>query len=135
MQYMSRSIAPAILSLAVGACASTVQPGLANAPSLGKVPSSDERVTDAVANGHDSCERSLGPGPLRQQVPPCPTVVEHAPAVRLPVPPRPAGADAQRWMEHYWVGWPCPKRSAQSAGERLIAWSPSDLRESHCAIP
>ena len=118
MQYILRCIARDILVFVVAGCGSSVQPGLANAPALGKVPSADERVTDVVANGHDACERSLGPGPLRNQVPPCPTVVERAPAAAR-VSQRSSGATdagADQWLEHYWKGWPCP-------------------REPYCAIP
>lgn len=117
MQYLLRHAARAMVVVAVIGCGPSVQPGLANAPSLGKVPSADERVTDAVANGHDACQRNVGPGPLRYQVPPCPTIVPEAPPVRLSV--RPSGATdagADGWLEHYWKGWPCP-------------------REPYCAIP
>lgn len=117
MQYVLRDIAREVVVLALAGCGPAVQPGLANAPALGRVPSADERVTDAVANGHDACERKVGPGPLRNQVPPCPTVAEPAPAVsvtlRSPAAPD-AGADL--WLEHFWTGWPCP-------------------REPYCAIP
>jgi hypothetical protein len=53
-------------------CGSVVQPGLANAPSLGGV-SPETRVHDVVANGHDACERSMFPQGevLRGQIPPC----------------------------------------------------------------
>src|SRR6185437_2108812 len=102
-QYLLRRLARGALVLALAGCGSSVQPGLANAPALGKVPSADERVTDAVSNGHDSCERRLGPGPLRHQVPPCPTVVEPAPAVSISVrSPRAPEAGVDEWVEHYW---------------------------------
>ena len=53
-------------------CGVPVQPGLANAPWLGGT-SPETRVHDAVANGHDACERSMFPQGevLRGQVPPC----------------------------------------------------------------
>jgi len=117
MQYVLRGIAREVIVFAFVGCGSSVQPGLANAPALSKVPSADERVTDVVANGHDACERNLGPGPLRYQAPPCPTVEEQGPTVRMF--PRPSGATdagAEEWLEHYWRGWPCP-------------------REPYCAIP
>jgi hypothetical protein len=112
MQYLLRCLAGKALVLAVVGCGPTVQPGLANAPALGKVPSADERVTDVVSNGHDSCERKLGPGPLRNQVPPCPTVSEPAPAVSITIrsPQTPdAGVDVDPWLGHLWKGWPCPR--------------------------
>jgi hypothetical protein len=48
-----------------------IQPGLANAPSLNGTP--ETRVHDAIANGHDSCERSMFPQGevLRGQIPSC----------------------------------------------------------------
>src|SRR5579863_4527831 len=48
-----------------------IQPGLANAPSLNGTP--ETRVHDAIANGHDACERAMFPQGevLRGQVPPC----------------------------------------------------------------
>lgn len=117
MQYVLRRIRREVLLLAVVGCGPSVQPGLANAPALGKVPSADERVTDVVANGRDACERNIGPGPLRDQVPPCPTVEEQAPAVRVTLRPTGAAdAGTDEWLEHYWRGWPCP-------------------REPYCAIP
>lgn len=113
MQYALRFAKWGALVLAMAGCGSRVQPGLANAPSLGKVPSADERVTDAIANGHDSCGRLRpGPGPLRDQVPPCPSV-EAVPAVKMSLratsPTTDAGAE--EWVEHYWNGWPCPRES------------------------
>lgn len=109
MQYLLRRIAREVLVLAVVGCGSSVQPGLANAPALGKVPSADERVTDAVANGHDACERALGPGPLRHQLPPCP-MVEQAPAMKLSFHAFQASdGGVDEWVEHYWKGWPCPR--------------------------
>jgi hypothetical protein len=61
-----------VAALCVTACSSVVQPGLANAPGLGGA-TAETRVHDAIANGHDSCERSMFPqgGVLRGQVPPC----------------------------------------------------------------
>jgi hypothetical protein len=53
-------------------CGSIVQPGLANAPGLGGA-SPETRVHDAVANGHNACERSMFPQAevLRGRIPPC----------------------------------------------------------------
>jgi hypothetical protein len=61
-------------------CGGVVQPGLANAPSLNGTP--ETRVHDAVANGHDACERSMFPQGevLRGHIPPC------APPERLSKP-------------------------------------------------
>jgi hypothetical protein len=53
-------------------CGAAVQPGLANAPGLGGA-SPETRVHDAIANGHDACERSMFPQGevLRGHIPPC----------------------------------------------------------------
>ncbi len=114
MQYASsRCAVLGVFVLTIAGCGSRVQPGLANAPALGKVPSADERITDAVANGRDSCSRlEPGPGPLRYQVPPCPSV-ESAVAVKMTVPATSPATDggAEEWLEHYWSGWPCPRES------------------------
>jgi len=117
VQYVLRRIVREVLLLALTGCGSSVQTGLANAPALGKVPTADERVTDVVANGHDACERNTGPGPLRDQTPPCSTVEEQGPTVRISAHPSgTTDAGADEWLEHYWRGWPCP-------------------REPYCAIP
>jgi hypothetical protein len=54
------------------ACGCVVQPGLANAPTLGGTTFADPRVHDAIANGPDSCGNKLDPGPLRYRIIPCP---------------------------------------------------------------
>src|ERR1700730_819615 len=54
------------------ACGCAVQPGLANAPSLGGTALAEPGVHDVIANGPDSCGRKLDPGPLRYRVIPCP---------------------------------------------------------------
>jgi len=110
VQYVLRRIVHEVFLLALAGCGPSVHTGLANAPALGKVPSADERVTDVVANGHDACERNVGPGPLRDQTPPCPTVEAKGPTAPLSL--RPSGttdAGADEWLEHYWRGWPCPR--------------------------
>ena len=65
------------LGLVVGCCFQLgcgfiFQPGLANAPVLGG-DTPETRVHDAIANGHDACERTgFPPGEvLRGHVPPC----------------------------------------------------------------
>jgi hypothetical protein len=61
-----------VLACCVLGCGTVVQPGLANAPALGGA-TPETRVHDAVANGHDACERAMFPQGevLRGQVPPC----------------------------------------------------------------
>ena len=60
-----------LMSLVPLGCGTAFQPGLANAPQLNGSPLVDVRVHDAIANGRDSCERRLGSGPLRNEVPAC----------------------------------------------------------------
>jgi hypothetical protein len=96
-----------LMSLVPLACATTVYPGLANVPALGTAPVVDPSVHDVVANGGDSCERGLGPGPLRYQAPLCPGVERRS--LSLPVENR---AQSQKgivmpWVEHYYSPWPC----------------------------
>ena len=66
-------VVPAMaLVLLPGCGAWAVHPGLASGPWLGgNTP--ETRVHDAVANGHDSCERAAFPpgGVLRGEIPPC----------------------------------------------------------------
>jgi len=69
-----------LVSLTPVACATTVQPGLANAAALSTSPVTDASVHDVIANGRDSCQRGLGAGPLRHQFPPCPEVARPGPA-------------------------------------------------------
>jgi hypothetical protein len=96
-----------LMSLTPIACATTIQPGLANAPALGSSPLADGSVRDVVANGRDSCERRLGPGPLRYQIPPCPGVERSAAdptfANRAPT----AKGIVSPWVKHFYARWPC----------------------------
>src|SRR5580692_7512612 len=100
-----------LMSLGPLGCATAFRPGLANAPQLSGSPIVDVRVHDAIANGGDSCERRLGAGPLRNEVPACavatPTVsspsvvaaaVEGSPANVAPVP----------WVKPYSDRGSCP---------------------------
>jgi hypothetical protein len=66
------AVSSVVAALCLSACGGVVQPGLANAPVLGGA-TAETRVHDVIANGHDSCERSMFPqgGVLRGQVPPC----------------------------------------------------------------
>jgi hypothetical protein len=94
------------LSLAPLGCATTVQPGLANAPAFSTTPVADANVRDVIANGRDSCERGLGQGPLWHQLPPCPAVERPAvPILANRVPP--TKGVVMPWVEHYYSRWPC----------------------------
>ena len=61
-------------------------------------------IVEAVANGRDACERALGPGPLRYQVPACPGV--EPPALVISRPPS-EPAVVMPWVEHYHSRWAC----------------------------
>jgi hypothetical protein len=91
------------------ACTTVVRPGLANAPALSGTPV-DARAHDVIANGGDSCERRLGPGPLRNEVPPCATVGPSSsnPTVAI----QPPSERSLLWVEHYYTDWPCSARGA-----------------------
>jgi len=123
-----RVLAMATVGLWFGSlgCAQAVHPGLANAPSLGGTRIADPRVHDVIANGQDSCGRRLEPnsGPLRYRVPPCAPGEVSAAGTTL-VPPS-AGDDSLgiRWMDHYYIGWPCKARQETLAGGAALAWSP-----------
>jgi hypothetical protein len=69
---MRASSFASVLAFCAFGCGAVVQPGLANAPALGGA-TSETRVHDATANGHDACERAMFPQGevLRGQVPPC----------------------------------------------------------------
>jgi hypothetical protein len=138
MDRAIRLLVGAVLVQTSSACSSVVQPGLANAPTLGTTSTAEARVTDVIANGLDSCGRELDPGPLRHRIPKCPTVTERATPIsfRFVLPPGSTGDDVvQPWLEHYYSGWPCSHGGGLSDGERLVAWSPTDLGASRCAMP
>jgi len=108
------------LSLAPLACATSVHPGLANAPALGSTPvAADASVRDVVANGRDSCERGLGPGPLRYQVPPCPGVERAAAATPIVNPAPSAKGIVIPWVEHYYSPWPCSSSDQNNEANRM----------------
>jgi hypothetical protein len=69
---MRALITTALVVCGVTGCATTVQPGLANAQAIpGESP--ETRVHDVIANGRDACERWMFPQAevLRGHVPPC----------------------------------------------------------------
>jgi hypothetical protein len=111
-----------LMSVAPLSCATTV--GLANAPGLGSRPLADASVHDVVANGRDSCERGLRPGPLRYQVPPCPGV-ERPAAVRTVANRAPSAKGiVMPWVEHYYSGWPCSSRESEADRTTLARFAP-----------
>jgi len=103
----SASVA-AVLSTASLLWGCAVHPGLANAPQLGGTADTDPRVHDVIANGPDSCGRTLDPGPLRNRVIPCPHV-SHAPSSNAPFSPVTTSNGIVRpWVEHFYWRWACP---------------------------
>ena len=81
-------------------CATTVQPGLANALALPGSAVVDPSVNDVVANGRDACEGGLGSGPVRYRIPACLKVERYAtPHAVFSVAPPADGVepDPPRW--------------------------------------
>jgi hypothetical protein len=117
-------------------CASAVQPGLANAPALGGARVVDPRVHDAIANGPDSCGGRLDPAAssLRNRFPPCAPLSSPTKSAAF-VPQASRGDAFVPPADRYNAGWPCPRAFKKSAGEQLVAWSPTDLRAARCALP
>ena len=116
-------------------CASSVQPGLANAPRLGGAPVADERVSDVISNGNDSCARSVGPGPLRGRLPPCPTTHPTRWAVAPSTATSAGGGLVGPWVEHFYSGWPCP-HAAVASSPRTPAWLAPPLDPAvACLVP
>jgi hypothetical protein len=105
---MPRTVAlfGALMLLVPLGCATAFRPGLANAPQLNGSPIVDGRVHDAIANGGDSCERRLGPGPLRNEVPACVAVTPASDPVALDGAP--ANAAMPPWVKPYFDRGSCP---------------------------
>jgi hypothetical protein len=85
-------------------CGGAVQVGLANAPSLSGTP--ETRVHDAIANGHDACERSMFPQGevLRGHIPPCTAPEKLSKPVAFVLPSARGEPPSPRL---YWLGG-CP---------------------------
>jgi hypothetical protein len=94
-----------LVSLALSGCITTVHPGLTNVPTVNTSPVADANVRDAVANGRDSCERGLGPGALRYQIPACPGV-ERPPGLPAIITAAPtANGSVTPWVERCYARW------------------------------
>ena len=118
----------------VGCGASSLEPGLANAPRLGGTQLADERVSDVISNGNDSCARNTGPGPLRGRVPPCPTTHPTRWAVAPSSTTGMSESLVVPWVEHFYSGWPCPRSVVSS--NRTPAWLAPPLDPAvACMIP
>jgi hypothetical protein len=122
--------------LTVG-CAPSVQPGLSNAPRLGGAAASEERVSDVVSNGGDSCGRWAEQGPLRYRMPPCPSAAHPAASMWLltsstaPVQPP---AVVVPWLQHFYTQWSC-SRPSTGRDARTLAWASASTAPSACNNP
>jgi hypothetical protein len=119
----------------LGGCAPSVEAGLANAPRLGDSAVADDRPHDVIANGGDSCGRYAERGPLVGRIPACGTPVH--PVVRATLlPPAPGREEGVvvRWLQHFYLGWPCP-RSPTAAAPKTVAWSAAVPVTAACQAP
>jgi hypothetical protein len=91
------SLVRILICSSLAGCGPVVQAGLANGPGLGGA-TPEMRVHDAIANGHDACERAGFPQGevLRGHIPPCGSekgvaktagFLARTPATRSEVPP------------------------------------------------
>jgi hypothetical protein len=143
---MSRWLLLTAFSMAcglVGCAPSSIRPGLANVPRLGGTAADDERVRDVVANGDDSCSAHAEQGPLRYRWPPC-TSSAHpiADTELLPAYIGLRESLVMPWLEHFYVGWPCPHALSrtpartdvrtQTTAATTIAWIPPPAHAQSC---
>jgi hypothetical protein len=132
-------LAPAALGCGAGVSAS-VHPGLANAAKLGSTQASDDRVTDVIANGDDGCGRTPeqagqagASGYVGNRIPPCTTLTPTqflTPAVSSGSSGETEDLVVQPWLNHFYVGWPCPTETSRHAR----AWTASAVVAT-CAVP
>jgi hypothetical protein len=115
---LSVPISVFVIAILAG-CTSTAQVGLANAPVLINGGTSETRVHDVIANGHDACERSaFPPGEvLRGQIPPC-NPTERAPGVPafMPTPQQ-----SSVWSPATYPTSLCPNPEPGLSTERKMA--------------
>ena len=132
---MLRWLVLAVLATALPlvGCGSSVRAGLSNAPRLGGTTTADNRIGDVVSNGDDSCVAYTEHGVLRNKVPPCPTSASlSATPGPSPAPGAPSGALVEPWLDHFYVGWPCPVASSSHPPR---AWSPASAVVATCSVP
>jgi hypothetical protein len=134
---MSRWLVLAAFSTALPllGCGSSVRAGLSNAPRLGGTSTADNRVGDVVSNGDDACGTYAESGALRNRVPPCQSWTGAYPmtAAQVPLPASgpPAGGLVQPWLNHFYVGWPCPEATSS---RQTKSWS-SGAAVATCSVP
>lgn len=135
---MLRWLVLAVLSTALPilGCGSSIRPGLSNAPRLGGTATTDNRINDVVSNGDDGCGVYSEHGTLRNRVPPCqsspspfPLSASQVPAPAVAAPP---GALVEPWVQHFYVGWPCP---AATSSRQTKSWSTPSALVATCSVP
>jgi hypothetical protein len=138
---MARWLSLTVFSMAwsLAGCASSVRPGLANAPRLDGLGAADVRVVDVVANGDDACGRHGEDGPLRGRWPSCPA---HARAgkdiVIVPLSTRSGESLVVPWLEHFYTGWRCAHAIARAYPgfeTKTVAWTAAPSPGHSCEEP
>jgi hypothetical protein len=142
---MERWLMLALVSASLAAmpllgCATSVRPGLSNAPRLGDAPATESRIADVVSNGDDACtgytERG---GVLRNRIPPCATRSAGYPLSVSEVPPpegvTPGGALVRPWLDHFYVGWPCPTTSSSRQTKVWMTSTAAATPLATCSVP
>jgi len=135
---MLRWLVLAVVSTALPlfGCGSSVRAGLSNAPRLGGTATTDNRVTDVVSNGDDSCGAYTEHGTLRNRIPACPSAGPTFPlsVSQVPAPARvePSGGLVQPWVDHFYVGWPC---LASTSSRQTKSWSAPSVIVATCSVP
>jgi hypothetical protein len=134
---MSRWLVLTVLSAALPlyGCGASIRPGLSNAPRLGGTATVDNRVSDVVSDGDDSCGASSERGSLRNGVPPCPGSGSAFPLsiTQLPAPSTAAPSDLVRpWVDHFYIGWPCP---TATSSRQTKSWSAASAVVATCSVP
>jgi hypothetical protein len=122
-------------TILLAGCAPAVQPGLANAPWLGSTGLDDAPPHDVIANGDEGCGRYGEQGPLRGRIRPCTSIARGAapnPWLLSPAVPPPDGLVVP-WLQHFYVGWPCPHPARSSS--RSALWSPTTVAEACVSSP
>ena len=131
---MSRWLTLTVFSTAstLFGCAPALQPGLANAPRLGGTGLADEGIRDVVSNGDDACGRHVEHGPLRNRVPPCPTIAQPVAGVPQPLVGAPRSESlVLPWLRHFYTGWPCA-HPVVAPEAKTVAWAASQPPAASC---
>ena len=121
--------------LLLGGCATRVEAGLANAPRLGATAAGEPRG-DVISNGGDSCGRYSEASPLRGRIPPCPSVTRSSSRIApaLTAPASTGEGVVVPWVQHFYVGWPCP-HSGGTRNAESVAWGGTRREAFACPAP